>query len=431
MCMNITVKKLPESKVEISVVLPWEEWKGEIDHATEGMRKEVKLPGFRPGKAPKNIVEQRFGKPAIMAEAAEHVVSHSYAKALEQEKVDAIGQPEVTVGKVEEGKDFTYSAVTAVMPDVKLASYRDEVKKTNKEFSQREVTVEEKDIVAELERLASMRAKLVTVSRPAAMGDSVQVDFTVLVDGVVIEGGKSEKHPLILGKGVFIPGFEEHLVGMKEQEEKSFELTFPAEYHAKHLAGRQATFQVKLQVVQEREVPILDDDFAKSLGRFETLDAVKENLRTGMLEEKKQQKKDEWRTAILDILVERATIEYPKILVEQELRKMTHDFETQLAQMGLSFDAYLEQMKKSKEDIEKEWLPQAKKRLSANLVVEYLAEEESITAESAEVEAEMNKALQYYKNVKDAEKNLDMERLYAAVAGQLKNEKVLAWLESL
>lgn len=415
----------------MSVVLPWVEWQGEIEHAKEGMAKSVKLPGFRPGKAPKNIVEQRFGKQAIMVEAAEHVVSHSYAKALEQEKVDAIGQPEVKLGKVEEGQEFTYSIVTAVMPEVKLGSWQSAVKKLNAEFKKKETVVEEKDLMTELERLAAMRAKLVTVNREAKMDDSVLVDFTVKQNGVIIEGGKSEKHPLVLGKGVFIPGFEEQLVGMKEGDEKSFELTFPKEYHAKHLAGKPATFEVVMRLVQEREVPVIDDAFAQSLGKFDSLEKVKENLRTGMLEEKKQQVKDEHRTGILDILVEHATIDYPKILVDQELLRMTHDFETQLQSMGLTLDQYLEQMKKDKQALEQEWLPQAKKRLAANLVIEFLAKEEDITVDSAEVETEMNKALQYYKNVKDIEKNIDMERLYNAVSGQLKNDKVLVWLESL
>lgn len=425
------MKQLPESRVEMSVVLPWEEWQGEIEHAKEGMAKSVKLPGFRPGKAPKNIVEQRFGKQAIMVEAAEHVVSHSYAKALEQEKVDAIGQPEVKLGKVEEGQEFTYSIVTAVMPEVKLGSWQGAVKKLNAEFKKKETVVEEKDLMTELERLAAMRAKLVTVNREARLGDSVLVDFTVKQNGVIIEGGKSEKHPLVLGKGVFIPGFEEELVGMKENDEKSFELTFPAEYHAKHLAGRPATFEVVMRLVQEREVPQIDDAFAQSLGKFDSLDKVKENLKTGMLEEKKQQVKDDHRTGILDILVEHATIDYPKILVDQELLRMTHDFETQLQSMGLTLDQYLEQMKKDKQALETEWLPQAKKRLAANLTIEFLAKDEDIVVDSAEVEAEMNKALQYYKNVKDIEKNIDMERLYSAVSGQLKNDKVLVWLESL
>jgi trigger factor len=429
--MNVTVKKLPESKVELRVVLPWEEWKGEIEHAKEGMAKSVNLPGFRPGKAPKNVVEQRFGKQAIMVEVAEHVVSHSYGKALEEEKIDAIGQPEVKLGKVEEEKDFEYTVVTTVMPEVKLGSFRDAVKKVNAASKKKEAKVEEADIMGELERLATMRAKLVTVNREAKMGDNVLVDFTVKQDGVVIDGGKSEKHPLVLGKGVFIPGFEEALVGMKEHDEKSFELTFPAEYHAKHLAGKPATFEVKMGVVQEREVPAIDDAFAQSLGKFQTLEAVKENLKTGMLEEKKQQLKDEHRTEILDALVEHATIDYPKILVDQELARMTRDFETQLQSMGLSLDAYLEQMKKTKEALETEWLPQAKKRLAANLVVEFLAKDEDISVDTKEIEDEMNKALQYYKNVKDIEKQIDMERLYTAVEGQLKNEKVLAWLESL
>ncbi len=429
--MKVTVKKLPESRVELSVVLPWEEWRGEIEHAMEGMAKSVKLPGFRPGKAPKKMVEQRFGKQAILVEAAEHVVSHSYAKALEQEKIDAIGQPEVTLGKVEEEKEFTYSIITAVLPEVTLSSWQGAVKKLNTAYQKKEVVVTDQDITTELERLATMRAKLVTVNREARLGDSVLVDFTVMQEGVVIEGGKSEKHPLVLGKGVFIPGFEEQLVGMKEHDEKSFELTFPAEYHAKHLAGRKATFSVKMREVQEREVPVLDDAFAKSLGNFDTLDKVKENLKKGMLEEKTQQAKDNHRTEILDALVEQATLEYPKILVDQELLRMTHDFEAQLGQMGLTFDAYLEQMKKTKEALETEWLPQAKKRLAANLIVESLAKSEEITVDSAEVEVEMNKALQYYKNVKDAEKNIDMERLYNAVSGQMKNTKVLEWLEKL
>lgn len=429
--MKVTVKQLPESRVEMKVVLPWEEWQGEIEHAKDGMAKSVKLPGFRPGKVPKNMVEQRFGKQAIMVEAAEHVVSHSYAKALEQEKVDAIGQPEVTLGQVKEGEEFTYSIVTAVMPLVKLASWRDAVKKVNSEFAKKDTAVADEDIMKELERLATMRAKQVAVNREAKMGDSVLVDFTVKQEGVVIEGGKSENHPLVLGKGVFIPGFEEELVGMKEHDEKSFELTFPSEYHAKHLAGRPATFEVKMRSVQEREVPLLDDAFAKSLGKFETLAEVKENLKKGMFEEKKEQMKNEHRTEILDALVDKATIDFPELLVKQELLRMTQDFEAQLTQMGLTLDAYLEQMKKTKEALEAEWLPQAKRRLSANLVIEFLAEDEAITVDTPEVEAEMNKALQYYKNVKDIEKNIDMERLYAAVSGQLKNEKVLAWLESL
>lgn len=414
------------------MTLPWEEWQGEIEHAVEGMGKELKVPGFRKGKVPRNVIEQRFGKPAIMVEVAEHVVSHSYAKALKQEHVDAIGQPEVNLGKVEEGQEFSYSIITAVMPEVKLPdSFHKAVKKVNATFIKKEATVADEDIMRELTKLADMRAKLVTVNREAKLGDNVLVDFTVMQEGVLIDGGKSEKHPLVLGKGVFIPGFEEKLVGMKEGDETSFDLTFPAEYHAKHLAGKPATFAVKMGVVQEREVPAIDDAFAQSLGKFETLDAVKDMIRTGMLEEKKEQMKQEHRTEILDALVVEATIDYPQILIEQELARMTHDFEQQLQPMNVTFDAYLEQMKKTKEAIHEEWTPQAKKRLAAQLIIEFLAKEEAIEVSSVEIETEMNKALQYYKSEKDMDKNIDMGRLYSAVEGQLRNQKVLSWLESL
>lgn len=429
--MDIVVKKLPQSRVEMTVKIPWEEWKGEIDHAREGLASQAKVAGFRPGKAPRDIIEKRFGKQTLLVEAAEHVVSHSYAKALEQEKIDAIGKPEVTLGKVTEGEVFEYSVVSAVMPEVTLKPWKDAVKKVNETFKKKTVTVDEKEIDTELERLAAMRAKFVTVSREAKLDDNVLVDFTVLQDGVVIDGGKSEKHPLVLGKGVFIPGFEEQLVGMKENDEKSFELTFPKEYHAAHLAGKPATFQVKMRLVQEREVPVLNDEFAKSLGNFESLEKVKENMRKGLLEEKQTKSKEDHRAEILDVLVGKAELEYPDVLIDQELSRMTREFEMQVQSMGVNLATYLEQTKKTEEGLRAEWLPQAKKRLAAHLIIETLTEEEEITIPTEDIEAEMNKALQYYKNTKDMEKNIDMERLYNAVEEQLRNEKALVWLESL
>lgn len=429
--MEVIVKKLPESKVEISVSLPWEEWRGEMDHAAEHLGKEVKVAGFRPGKVPRDVLEKRFGKEALLMEATEHVVDHSYPKVLKENKIDAIGRPEVKVGKVALGEMFEYSVVTVVMPEVALKPWKDDLKKINVDFSKQKDVISDIEIDTELEKLADMRAKLVTVNREAKAGDNVLVDFSVLQDGVLIENGKSEKHPLVLGKGVFIPGFEEQLLGMKEGEEKTFELNFPTEYHVKHLAGKPATFQVKLGVVQEREIPVLDDTFAKGLGNFESLEKLKENIRNGMLEEKKIKSKESHRTKMLDSLVEKATIDYPEILVEEEQTRMVREFETQIQSMGLKFPEYLSQIKKTEEEIKTEWKPQAKKRLAAHLILNMLADTEEVDVDSQEVEAEMNKTLQGYKDVKDIEKNIDMERLYSATRGQLRNEKVFDFLEKL
>lgn len=429
--MQVTVKKLPESKAELSIVLPWEQWQGEIEHAALHLGKDVKIAGFRPGKVPRDVIEKRFGKEALLIEAAEHAISHSYPKALKEKKIEAIGRPEVKLGKAVEDEPLEYSVVTAVMPEATLGSWKDAVKKANKLFAKQPVAVDEKEVDEELKKLASMRAKLVTVNREARLDDNVLVNFSVLQDGVLIENGKSEKHPLILGKGVFIPGFEEQIVGMKESEEKTFELMFPKEYHAKHLAGKEATFQVKLGVVQEREIPAVDDAFAASLGNFATLEKLKENLRQGMQEELKAKSKAEHRTQILDGLVEHSEIEYPDILVQEELQRMVREFEMQVQSMGLNFAEYLTQMKKTEDELKQDWLPQAKRRLAAHIILDALADEEGIEIDAKDVEVEMNKTLQHYKNVKDIEKNIDMERLYAAARGQLRNEKTFLWLESL
>jgi len=218
---------------------------------------------------------------------------------------------------------------------------------------------------------------------------------------------------------------------MKEGEEKTFELTFPAEYHAKHLAGKPATFQVKIGVVQEREISVIDDAFAQGLGKFESLEKLKENLRSGMLEEQKAKHKAEHRTRILDALVEHAEVEYPEILVKEESNRMVREFELQIQSMGLNFSDYLARMKKTEDELKKDWVPQAKKRLAAHILLDALADMQEIDVDSQEVEAEMNKILQRYKDVEDIEKNIDMERLFSATRGQLRNEKTFEFLKKL
>lgn len=431
--MDVTVKKLPQSKVELEITLAWEEWKKEMDHAAKHLAKDVKVPGFRPGKVPREVLEKRYGKEVVLMEAAEHAVSHSYVQALEQEKIDAIGQPVVKLETVKEGEALSFTITTAVMPEVKIDNWKKAVGKANSEHAKKQqaVVVEPQEIEDELNRLAGMRAKLVTMNRPAQLEDNVEVDFEVRVDGVVIEGGKSEKHPLVLGKGVFIPGFEEGIVGMKEGEEKVMTLSFPTEYHAEHLAGKPAQFTVKLRLVQERELPVIDDAFAQSLGSFETLEAFKKKLSEGILEEKQGKLKEEGRTAILDALVSQATIEFPDILVEEELNRMEHEFQSQVEMMGIPFEQYLEHAKKSREALRTDWKEQAKKRLAAGIILEQLAKEDEIEVAAQEIEEAMNQTLQYYKRVKDAEKNINLEQLYASTRGRLRNEKVFERLEKI
>jgi trigger factor len=428
--MTIDVAQKENSQVALTLTLPWADWSKEIDHAAEKLAKNMKTPGFRPGKTPRTVIEQRFGKEALLAEAAEHAVNHAYSRALAEKDIRALGHPAVTLGEVAEGKDLTMTIVTDVMPEVTLGNWRDVVKKVNKDFTSKDAAVSDEAVMAEIERIAKMRAPLITVDRAAADGDTVLLDFTVMQDGVVIENGTSKNHPLVLGSNSFIPGFEEEVMGMKAEEEKTFTLSFPTEYHAAHLAGKPADFTVRVNAVQEMQVPEIDDEFAKSLGAFENLDAVKQNLRQGMEAEEQDKMKNDQRTAILDALVATLDIEYPKSLVAEELERIKREFTAQLSRMGATFESFIEQSKKTEEELKADWEPQAKKRVGAYLILDRLSSDENIFTESEEVEAEMNKALQYFGNTKDAEKNLDMAALYNVVSEQVRNEKIFELLTS-
>ncbi len=429
--MEIKVEKLPESRVGITVTLTWEEWGKHEAHATEHMAESVNMPGFRKGKVPHTMLEARFGREAILIEAAEHAVHEAYPKALVEAKAEAIGRPEIASETVKAEAPLVFTIKTDVLPEIVLGDWKKAVQAINATESKKSVTVEAKEIESELDRLASMRASFVAVDREAKDGDSVKVDFTVKQAGVVIEGGQATDHAIVLGSKTFIPGFEDQVLGMKVGETKTFTLEFPTEYHAKHLAGKLAEFTVTLKAVEERTLPVIDDAFVKSLGKFENVAALKQSLEKGMLEEKKRAAKDAWRGAILDRLVEGATLEYPTILVTEELERMLQQFKGQVSMMGLPWETYLEQAKKTESELKTDWAPQAKKRIAAELILQKISAEQDITVDTEAVEAEMNRVFQYYKSQEQIEKNIDMSRLYTSVRGRLTNEKTLEWLETL
>jgi len=327
---------------------------------------------------------------------------------------------------------MTYKALVAVMPEIEIdPKYKEEVKKVNAEFSGKTFEADEKEVELELERLANSRAKLVTVMREAKNEDAVEIDFSVTVGGVPIEGGTSKNHGLVIGKGVFIPGFEENLIGMREGDEKEFELNFPKDYHKEDLKGKLATFKVKMSMVQEREIPKVDDEFAKSLGNFENLEAIKKNMREGMAHENEHRIKEERNAKYIEAMIANFKGELPEVMISEEIKKMMHEFEHQVGSMGMTMDDYLARIGKKKEDMEKDWKPQAEKRVKSALALREIAKDESIEIPNEEVEAEMNKTLQYYKNIKNVEKDIDLERLYSYTKITLENDKVFEMLEKV
>jgi trigger factor len=425
------IKKLAGSQAEITVTVPWSLWEKYIDQAAADYSKEIKIQGFRSGKAPRDMVEKKVGKGALLDTAAQKAIQGTYPKVVTENKIEAIGSPKAEILKLAENNDLEYKVTTAIIPEVTLKPWKSSVEKINKEYSKKKAEVSAQDVDKELTEIANSRVQHITVEREAQNGDNVILSFEVKKEGVPIENGKSKSHPMILGRGVFIPGFEEQVVGMKAGEIKDFELTFPKDYHEKGLAGNPAQFTVTVETVQERKSPEVTDEFARSLGKFKDLAEMRKNVTEGMEEEKKNELKEKRRGEIIDALIEVTVVEIPHVLIHEELHKMIGEFEMQLQGMNITFEQYLIQIGKTVDELEKEWEPQAIKRIKAALALEEVAKEREIEVANEEVEAEMNKTLAQYKKIQDAEKNIDLGKLYNYVKGMMQNEKVLEFLEGI
>ena len=422
------ITQLPKSQIEIKISVPAEELEKFLDLAAEKLSKDLKIDGFRPGKAPRKIVEQKVGSEKVLAHAAEIAVKKSYVDSIVKNKIEAVGEPQITITKIAAGNDLEYKAVVGVMPRITLGNYRKQTKSVAKPKTEE---IKPEKIQKELDYLQKSRAKLVTVSREAKKGDQVEIDFDVFVDGKTIDGGTSKNHPLTIGEGYFIPGFEDNLVGMKEKDEKEFELNFPKDYHKPDLAGKPARFKVKMNLVQEKELPKISDEFAKSLGRFESLENLKSNIEEGLKAEQKKKNDAKWQNEVIDKITGECQIEIPDVLLSAELDKMMNEFEGNIASMGMNLDQYLGNIKKTRDEIRKDWTEAAEKRVKASLILEKIAKDKKINVAPEKIEEEVNKTLEHYKKEKEAKENIDPGRLYNYVKGVLINEEVFKYLENL
>lgn len=429
--MKTEIKKLPKSEVEIKTSIPWEEWKIFLDIAAADISRSVKIKGFRPGKVPREIVEREAGKGAVLNGAAEKAIKKNYPKVLTDEKIEAIGVPQVEILKIAEGNELEYKIRTAVMPEVKLNSWQGEVKEVNRRYRDTRVKITKQKVEKELEKLARSRAKFITVNREARSGDNVEIDFQVFRNGALMENGTGKKHNLVLGSGAFIPGFEDNLIGMKRGDKKEFELKFPEEYKSGGLAGQKATFKVEMNLVQEKIMPQINDEFACSLGNFKNLEELRKSLREGMKEEKKARLREKRRTEFVEELIKKTETELPEILIQEEIKKMAAEFNSQIYSMGMEPKNYLKQIGKTEQDLKKGWEPQAVKRIKAALALRKVAKDRDIKVSNEEIEGEMNKTLSRYENKKDLEKNIDLKKLYSYAEGVLINERVFQFLEKM
>ena len=420
--MNCKVEKTKNAnEVKLEITVEAEKFENAMKKVYFQNAKYFNIPGFRKGKAPMNIVEKYYGEQIFYEDAFNEVATEAYEEAIKENKIEAVSRPEVDIAQMEKGKDLIFSAVVQTKPEVKLGKYK------GIEIEKIEYKVDKKAVDHELGHMQEHNSRLITVDdRPLENGDTATIDFEGFVDGVAFDGGKAEGHELEIGSGAFIPGFEEQLVGMEIDGEKEIKVTFPKEYFSKELAGKDATFKVKLHEIKKKELPELDDEFAKDVSEFDTLDELKKSIKEKLTKNNEQRAKYETEDAAIKAVCEESELDVPSGMIELEIDNMLKDFEQRLAYQGLNLEQYLKMLGKTEEEIRKEYEPQAIEAIKSRLVLEAVIKAEKIEASEEEVKAKMEEmAKSYGKDVEELSKN---ENLKNYLEDGIKSEKALEFI---
>ena len=402
--MKYTTKAAEKSTVKITIKFDGEEWKAAQNSAYLKTRGRYKVNGFRPGKAPKNVIENVYGKGVFMEDALNLLFSENYGTILdkEAEKFTVVGEPEVSIDKLEDD-GVTLVAIAPVKPEVKISAYKG-IK--IKEFA---YTVKDEEVDAEIERLLERNARKVPVEgRAAENGDIVNIDFVGTVDGVKFDGGEAEGFDLTLGSGQFIPGIEDQVVGMNIGEKKDVNVTFPENYQAENLKGKPAVFAVTLNGIQGKEKPELTDAFIKEATGSETIEAYKAKTLEKLQKQAERRANDATENSILEAIAANTEAEIPQAMIEREIDGLVQKFEYQLMYQGLKLNDYLEFLKISNEDFRKNYEEQAKKNVLNQLIISQIIKEENIEATEEELDAKIaEQAASVEKSAEEYKKTMD------------------------
>ncbi|MCF7820185.1 MAG: trigger factor [Candidatus Pacebacteria bacterium] len=424
--MDINKKDLEKSQVELTVTLSVKEFEPYIKKGAEKLSEKVKIEGFRPGKAPLDVVKSKVGEMALLEEAAYLAINKTLDKALDEgidKDSQAVGQPQVSITKLAPNNDLEYKLTVAVLPEVEITKYKD------LGIEEEKVEVDQKQIDKTLGQLAEMRAQEKIVDREIKEEDKVIVDIFMSQDKVPVEGGQSQDATIIIGKDYFVPGFDKQLLGAKKNEEKNFSLPFPENHHQKNLAGKMVEFKVKIKEVYERSIPKVDDDFAKTL-QFKGLNDLRSNLEKNVQAETEQKAKQKTEIKMLEELLKKAKVgELPQVLIDNEARNMLAELKKSVEQQGMKFEDYLSSLKKSEEELTLELLPEAIKRVKVALVIRKIAQTEKIEVSDEEVNKQLEAILDQNKGKAEVEKMLKSQDYRNYLHNLLINQKVIKQLK--
>lgn len=403
--MSLQVEKLEKNMAKLTIEASAEDLEKAIEKAYQKQKNRISIPGFRKGKVPRQMVEKMYGKEVFYEDAANELIPDAYDKALSECEEDIVSSPKIEVTQIEAGKPFVFTATVALKPEVKLGKY----KGVKIDKIDREVTEEEVDAEINKERENSAR-NISVEDRPVKDGDITTLDFEGFVDGVAFEGGKGENYPLTIGSGAFIPGFEEQLVGAEIGKEVEVKVTFPEDYQAENLKGKDAVFKCTVKEIKEKELPELDDEFASEVSEFDTLAEYREDVRKNLEEKKAKGAKNAREEAAVNAVVEGAEMEIPEAMLETQQRQMVDEFAQRITMQGLSMEQYFQFTGTSYEQMVEQVKPQAEERIKARLVLEAVAKAENIEATEEDYEKELETMAEVYQMGADKVKELMGER---------------------
>ena len=435
--MTYTLARPSATQITVAVRVPHAELEPFVSKAATVISDETEIEGFRKGKAPYDVVKNAVGEFKILEEAARLYINKNFEKILREaaekefagKSFEPVGDPAISITKLAPGEELEFKITLSLLPPIELPDYKAIARRV---LASRNVpAVTEDEVHSAIGRLRESRAKLVTVNREARPGDRVEVDFSGSLGGVKIEGGESKNHPIILGEGRMLPGFEEAIAGMRAGEEKAFTLAVPPDYRAKAIAGKVLDFTIKMNSVQEREVPAWSDDFARSLGNFSSTADVEKSVREGLQTEKERKEKERLRMATAEAVASETKAEIPEPLIERESKKMLAELKESTESMGLKFEEYLTQLKKTEEGLRRGWREAARRRVKIALVLREIARRETIEPTADEIEESASRAIAHRDLAAEDIKRLDRAALFDYHRGIARNEKVFQWLEAL
>lgn len=413
------------NKVSLKLTVSNEEFKKAIQKAYLKNRGRFNIPGFRKGKAPQKVIEMQYGEGVFYEDAINFAFPLAYEEALEFHKLDPVDRPDVDIETIEMGSDVVFKVDVTVKPEVILGDYKAmEIEKVSHEVS-------DEDVDAEIEKSQEKNARLVSVEEAAKDGDTVMMDYEGFVDEVAFEGGKGENQALELGSGHFIPGFEEQLVGAAAGDEKEIKVTFPEEYHSEDLAGAEAVFKVLVKDVKRKEMPVIDDEFAKDISEFETLEDLKADIRAKLEEAAEEKTKAEIRNKVIEKAVSLSEIDLPEVMIENEIDTMIKDFDYQLKYQGLDLSKYYEITRTEEKDLREQMKADAEKKVRTALTIEAIGEAEAVEATEAEVEEEMAAIAEQYQmeveKVKKTYSGANLDYLKESIVSKKTIDLLVEW----